>query len=175
MRLGTHNSGTGERPANFFAKYFPFIAQCQSKTIEEQCEAGVELFDLRVKEHGNDYYLCHGLARYDMTLGNALNIIDRKAKPLSVVMVTYEGELCDPDDFVGLVRLNFNNLFNVRLGNISVKKPEWRTYYPSPYQPLYEQNYPKLVGWKALLPFPRLWRLFYRKVESDNIVMEDFV
>lgn len=176
MRLATHNSGTGERPANFFAKWFAFIAKCQDKTIEQQCEAGVELFDIRVRKYGDDYYVHHGLARYDMSLGEALTLIDRKAKPLSVVMVTYEGEPIFEDyDFVNMVRLDFGELFNVRMGNISAKKPTWKTLYASPYQPQYEQNYPKLVGWKALLPFPRLWHLFHKKMESNKIIMEDFV
>lgn len=177
----THNSGTGERAANVWAKLFPFVARCQDKTLEEQCEAGVTLFDLRVRWFDGLLFFHHGLARYDLTLNEALRLLDRKAQPLSVVMVTYEGECNDDESFVQSVERLFVPLYNIRLGDISVKKPEWMTISASPYQPAYEQNYVKIVGWRTLLPIPRLWDWWLkangkgRKADDDVLSMEDFI
>ena len=177
MRLATHNSGTGEKPANFFARFFPFVAKCQDKTLAEQCEAGVELFDLRVRWYKGDCLIHHGLARYDTTLDEALDIIDRKAKPLSVVMVTYEGSLNDYDTiaFKNFVNDRTSHYLNLRLGSIAVKKPVWDTLDVTKFQPNYIQNYPKLVGWKALFPFPCIWHMWHKDIETESIVMLDFV
>lgn len=179
----SHNSATGERAANVWAKLFPFIARCQDKTLEEQCEAGVVLFDIRVRWYEDRLFVHHGLARYDLTLDEVFNLLDRKAKPLSVVMVTYEGE-CDEDrdeEFIKRVEDAFAPFYNIRLGDISVKCPRWRIVKVSQHQPNYEQNYTKIVGWRVLLPFPRLWDWWLkakgkgRKADDDVLSMEDFV
>ena len=179
----SHNSGTGERPANLWARLFPFVAKCQTKTLEEQCEAGITLFDIRVRWYDGRMFIHHGLARYDLTLDEALTLLDRKAKPLSVVMVTYEGECDDDEDmeaFVQVVERLFVPLYNIRLGDIAVKKPQWLTIAASPYQPAYEQNYVKIVGWRVLLPFPRLWHAISHRANETNganekLSMEDFI
>ena len=182
----SHNSGTGERPANLWARLFPFVARCQTKTLEEQCEAGVTLFDLRVRWYDGRLFIHHGLARYDLTLDEAVLLLDRKAKPLSVVMVTYEGECDDDEDmeaFVQVVERLFVPLYNIRLGDIAIKRPQWLTIAASPYQPAYEQNYVKIIGWRVLLPFPRLWNWWHKVHESHEsnesheeiLSMEDFI
>lgn len=179
---GSHNSATGERPANWWARLFPMVAKCQSKTLEEQCEAGVTLFDIRVRWHDEHLFVHHGLARYDLTLEEVFNLLDRKAPSLSVVMVTYEGECPEERDeeFIRLVEDQFAHCYNIRLGDISVKCPLWRIVKVSDYQPQYEQNYVKIVGWRRLLPFPWLWWLMRKlNVANENkgqtISMEDFV
>ena len=189
MRKGSHNSGTGERPKNFWARWFSFVAKCQDKTLKEQCEAGVCLFDLRVKYKDGCLYLAHGLAEYDVTLGMAITVIDRYAPANSVVMVTYEGKLDEDGEkkFIADVRSSWNSrvyvndVYSIRLGNISVKKPTWKTIYASPWQPSYEQNYAKIVGWKVILPFPRVWKWWQKGLPPTPpkgkgvISMEDFV
>lgn len=182
----SHNSGTGERPANLWARLFPFVARCQTKTLEEQCEAGVTLFDLRVRWYDGRLFIHHGLARYDLTLDEAVLLLDRKAKPLSVVMVTYEGECDDDEDmeaFVQVVERLVNPFYNIRLGDIAIKRPQWLTIAASPYQPAYEQNYVKIIGWRVLLPFPRLWDWWLKakgkwqkaNEENEKLSMEDFI
>lgn len=48
MVLSSHNSMTYLKPAKWYLYPFRFIAKCQSKTIQEQYEAGARVFDLRI-------------------------------------------------------------------------------------------------------------------------------
>ena len=142
----------------------------------EQYAAGVRLFDIRVKYNQDGVMqCCHGLAVYDMTLHHVFEVL-RKCNDVWV-MVTYEGRLegeaCDT--FVSYVNTHAN-IWGIRLGHVSVKLPQWRVVQPSG-QPAYEQNYTKIVGWKVLLPFPRLWHWLNppKQVKDNEISMEDFV
>ncbi len=186
MKLATHNSGTGEKGSNFWSK-FSWFCRCQTKTIVEQYEAGVRLFDLRVRWVDDDLYLCHGLAVYDKSLVQALSELadihekyteKNRSTERPIVMVTYEGRL-DGDmelDFMEYVFSIFREYKKIRMGNLAVKKPKWRSIYISRWQPSYLQNYPKLIGWKVLLPIPILWNKFKKdKSEEKWFVMEDFV
>jgi hypothetical protein len=47
--IATHNSATGEKPANILSWFLIPFCRTQSKTIKEQYEAGCRLFDLRVR------------------------------------------------------------------------------------------------------------------------------
>lgn len=185
MEKATHNSGTGESPKNFWAKYFSFCAKCQNKTIEEQYRAGVRLFDIRIRKLGYLFYVCHGLAVYEKTLFDVLGTLDavhaeftakNRSTKRPIVMITYEGSLDSEAEatFISIVKDAFKCFPKIKLGYVSVKKPTWRTILRTKDQPEYIQNYPKLTGWKALLPFPALWNHFKKNVEGA-IVMEDFV
>lgn len=48
MKLASHNSMTYLPIKKWWLKPFRFIAQCQNKTIEEQYQAGVRMFDIRI-------------------------------------------------------------------------------------------------------------------------------
>ena len=51
MMLATHNSGTGEKSGNLVSSLFSIFSKCQNKTIKEQYDAGVRLFDIRVRKN----------------------------------------------------------------------------------------------------------------------------
>lgn len=177
----SHNSATGEKPLNLWARLFPFIAKCQDKTIREQYEAGVRLFDIRVRwNDSRELVCCHGLATYQMTLRDVC--LDLRMSPNVWVMVTYEGYLDEIEEeaFINTVHDECEDA-GVNCGHISVKLPVWNVISPAPRQPACAQNYVKIVGWKVLLPFPRLWDKWLKakgkgQNESDEILsMEDFV
>jgi hypothetical protein len=95
-------------------------------------------------------------------------------------MVTYEGRLEEErwEDFITDVTQTVKGYTGIHIGHISVKLPEWTVISPAPKQPEYEQNYTKIVGWKVLLPFPRLWYYLRKKTHGecpDKLSMEDFV
>ena len=174
----SHNSATGERPSNIWAKLFGFVAKCQDKTISEQYDAGVRLFDIRVRCIQYKLVCCHGLATYDKTLWDVCEELMRKNDPSIWVMVTYEGELTEQQASQFVYLAEFVKMYKLNVGHISVKKPVWKILKAS-NQPAYAQNYTKIVGWKVLLPFPRLWywirRLSGGVDEAGLLSMEDFV
>lgn len=185
----THNSATGERPANLWAKLFPFVAKCQTKTIRQQDIEGVRLFDIRVRyDRQGRLVCCHGLAVYDKTLKDVVidlcHNIDLYERPDVWLMVTYEGELDDDrhEDFIADVSDCVKGYEGIHLGHISVKEPVWDIISPNPKQPSYTQNYTKIVGLRCLLPFPRLWWWLLQRHKqnetnepNETLSMEDFV
>jgi hypothetical protein len=184
----THNSATGEKPSNIWAKLFSCIAKCQTKTIVEQYKTGTTLFDIRVKFNNVGVLCCrHGLAEYNKTLWDVckeINNLNRQNKNKPVLMVTYEGKITSAEEgeFFQDVYNTFSVFPHIYLGYVSVKKPEWRIIYNSPHQPTYTCNYTKIVGWKVLLPFPKLWqRINNKKIQAtrashpNELLMEDFI
>lgn len=62
--LGSHNSLTSY-PCLWYLRPFNVFSKCQSKTIEEQLDAGVRFFDIRIKmKPDGSYCFAHGLAKY---------------------------------------------------------------------------------------------------------------
>lgn len=184
QKLSSHNSATGEKPYNIWAKLFSCVAKCQNKSIFEQYVQGVNLFDIRVRYNKKGILrCCHGLAVYDITLRDICMLFAHKAER-PMIMVTYEGELSRESEgmFIDDVKQIVTLYPYVNLGYISVKKPEWHTIFAPFDQPSYVSNYTKIVGWKALLPFPRLWQWINckkikrtREEYPNKILMEDFV
>jgi hypothetical protein len=68
MKYATHNSLSGEKPANLKTKLLASTSRCQSKTVAQQYEAGCRLFDIRLRKKGNEYIGAHGFAEYKYTL-----------------------------------------------------------------------------------------------------------
>lgn len=188
MKVVSHNSGTGERPANMFARLFPFVARCQNKDILDQYKIGVRGFDIRIRWHKDGYYVHHGLARYRKTFEQViqeLNNVNRYCKDFCFVMVTYEWKLEEDEqyEFVGYVKEVMRKANFLTLGHVSMKKPEWKVLWSSKEQPRYADNYAKFTKW-SLLPFPKLWWWIGRdstlkcrelNEERGEWVMEDFV
>ena len=67
MILGTHNSATGGSLV-WWLKPLSWVinptSKCQDKTIKEQLEDGVKLFNLQVAYDGKQWRFSHGLALY---------------------------------------------------------------------------------------------------------------
>ena len=84
MKLGTHNSATGgkliwwQRP---IAWLLNITAKCQQRTIEEQLEDGVKLFNLQVTLYNGEWHFSHGTTIYKEKLLETLALIEMYAKP----------------------------------------------------------------------------------------------
>lgn len=67
MIYGTHNSATGGNLL-WWLKPIAWIinptSKCQDKTIEEQLNDNVKLFNLQIAYNGKRWYFSHGLALY---------------------------------------------------------------------------------------------------------------
>lgn len=62
--LGSHNSFSYLKPEKWWMRIFNPWAKCQSKTLKEQYEAGVRVFDIRVRWKDNKFFLVHNLMTY---------------------------------------------------------------------------------------------------------------
>lgn len=68
MIYGTHNSATGGKLLWWLRPLAWVInptSKCQDKTIDEQLQDGVKLFNLQVAYNGERWYFSHGLALYE--------------------------------------------------------------------------------------------------------------
>lgn len=68
MILASHNSMSYVKPASKWLYPFRFIGRCQSKTLIDQYQSGVRVFDIRLTfdEWGNPM-IAHGLMKFKVT------------------------------------------------------------------------------------------------------------
>lgn len=78
MIYGTHNSGTGGKLL-WWLKPLAWIinptSKCQDKTIKEQLEDGVRLFNLQVAYHNGAWRFSHGMALYKENVFEAIALM----------------------------------------------------------------------------------------------------
>ena len=94
MELATHNTMSYRKPKQFWAKLIPFIARCQSKTIEEQySNYDIRFFDFRVSFNKEDKVIFkHGLFEYksDKTIDEYLSYLQSQKEPVIVRILLEE-------------------------------------------------------------------------------------
>ena len=112
MILGTHNSGTSgklvwwQRP---FATLLNLTSRCQRKSIEEQVNDGVRLFNLQVTFYNNEWHMSHGLCIYKEKLIEQLALMRAKAtKRTPICFQLY----LDKNFFCGQDKERFRKLVN---------------------------------------------------------------
>lgn len=187
FHYGAHNAGTGEPPANFLSRLLTPFARCQHRTIRQLAKERCRVYDLRVRKHGFTFDIAHGLWRSSTTLNEALYHI-AQLTPAAYVEITYEGRLnaASESAFVEDMTqaVNFANMLHkahVRIININVKCPKWRTLATCNPLP-YHQCFMPITGLRALLPIPILWYHIYHiwhqmppEHPKDSIPLYDFV
>lgn len=185
MKIATHNSGTGEQSGGWLSKLFSVFAKCQDKTLVEQYQCGVRLFDLRIRKNKKGAWVfSNGLWESKNPVGYALsdlNLAAYKAGEKAMVMVTYDGDCRDKAGFMSEVS-SWDCYSWLERAEISVKKPKWRTL--AIYQNIAYVNCFRELDWSSwhtLIPIPWLWERYSRKQlreckESDKVYrMVDFV
>lgn len=106
MILGTHNSATNgklvwwQRP---FALLLHLTSRCQTKSIEEQLNDGVRLFNLQVCRYKGEWHISHGLCIYEEKL---FDVLDQMKKYKGIVFQLY----LDKNFFVGQNKEEFMKL-----------------------------------------------------------------
>lgn len=93
MILGTHNSGTGGRLVWWLRPFAWFInptSKCQSRTIRQQLEDGVRLFNFQVAKYKGKYRFSHGLALYEGdAMGEILSVVSHATKDSPIYFQIY--------------------------------------------------------------------------------------
>ena len=91
VKIATHDSATGEKGKGFLSFLVSPFAKTQSKTIQEQYDAGCRSFDIMVREDEWGVYRCaHGLWTSRRSATEILSEINSFQEPCQVC-VTYEG------------------------------------------------------------------------------------
>lgn len=73
--LGTHNSGTSYKLVwwqRLFTWPLQLVSQCQSRTIEQQLEDGIKLFNFQITNYNDEWVFSHGLCIYNKKVNDIL-------------------------------------------------------------------------------------------------------
>ena len=118
MIYGTHNSATGGRLVWWLrplARIINTTSRCQTKSIAQQLEDGVRLFNLQVTKYNGEWVFSHGTAIYKEELISTLSLMLRYAtheKPIYFQLVLDDnfltGQPCE--EFRELVELIVEDL-----------------------------------------------------------------
>lgn len=178
MKIGTHNSATGEE-GSFWSKFLTPFARCQSKTLVEQYKAGVRLFDIRVRVDEDGLYLHHGPWRTKRDAYNTLRPLLNVCNEPTYFEITYEGSTVGEDEMRQMKSLahyiaTYKNAVVTRLN----KKTPWEAlevYYPLAYEGD-GKGFLGIHGWRSLLPVPWIWAKIHGRVEFNDktFIFTDF-
>ena len=72
----SHNSLTAYPVKRWYMKLLQPFSRCQEKGIDEQINAGVKFFDIRLRIKNGKYVVCHGLVEYDINVLTAIKILE---------------------------------------------------------------------------------------------------
>lgn len=178
LKIATHNSATGEKPANILSWLLIPFARTQSKTIKEQYDAGCRMFDLRVKMYNEKYHPAHGAYIAKRTFDDVLKEIN-SFNDSCYICVTYEGKFDSTDQIENFktdmmcFREKYSHIY---WGPIAVKymnndvKVDWITILPAQKFEKNIQGFIPLDGkhWQTYLPIPWLWNKIYTRKHVFN-------
>lgn len=187
-KIATHNSATGEEGRGFLSWLVTPFAKCQSKTINEQYDAGCRMFDIRVIKKEDEYYCAHGVWTSQRTALDILNEIN-SFEDTCFVSITYEGCLNgeeEKNDFLLFVNTTKALCKHIGWGSIAVKyadvgvSVDWVTLCQAENWAKNEQGFLPLNGssWHTYLPIPWLWKKIYHnipKFRKDIFIFVDFL
>lgn len=175
-KIATHNSVTGERGRGILSLLATPFSKCQSKTLEEQYEAGVRYFDIRYKwSSDRQTWVCaHGLWESEKELYYILKEINDFGD-CYVMMTCERGE---PLEDVGMDYV-IKEFTKIKFTSFNVKHPEWEIVKSN--NPMPHINAYKVLDWSSwhtLIPIPWLWKkIYFDKPEfnEDMFTMVDFL
>ena len=194
MIIGTHNSGTGGQLLWWLRPLAWVInptSKCQDRTISEQLEDGVRLFNLQVTKYKGEWVFSHGLAIYEEELIPTLSLMSAYAtreKPIYFNLYLDDNLLLGQParEFAELVELLINELdkSNVKMQYAWIEG-ENKVLYSSVLKLSCEEHYWSLgwaeqnaKSWLDWVPLPRRHaRKYNAKYKSEckqEFLMLDF-
>lgn len=179
LLIGTHNSATGEKGKGILSWLVTPFSKTQSKTIEEQYNAGCTMFDIRFKQDKDKVVICkHGLWSSKRTLESILNQINNYGNCL--VSLTYEGKsntLLQHQSLIGYYEYIKKKYPNITWQYLAIKYGKNSQGIKCRYDILKVdlpiktiQGFLPLDGrsWHTYLPIPWLWKKIYNDTPTFN-------
>jgi hypothetical protein len=196
LLFGTHNSGTSSKLIwwqRLFAPILHLTSRCQSRTISEQINDGIVLFNFQVCYYRNDWYFSHGMCIYVDKLFDSIHMIQDelnkdKSKKIYIQLSLDNNFLIgqNKDEYKKLVNLLITEYSNERLifinclienGDILYNNPKHGLKYVEHY---WTSSWGKLNGtsWLDKLPLPKRhakkFNKDYIKSCKKGVLMLDF-
>lgn len=155
--LGSHNSGSFSKQIGW-TKFIPkFFSRCQRLNFREQYDSGVRYFDLRVTYFRGDYYIAHGLVRYNIKLEDAIREISGFKEQCYFSLIIEDTFL----EFKGSlnVLMGISTGRKAKLHYISSKKTGKSHYNSSAMN--------KYIAW--MIPTAKKWDILIPEVDCKDI------
>jgi len=186
LKIATHDSITGEKSMWYSTLLIPF-ARTQSKTIQEQYDAGCRMFDLRAKYVSGKWRGAHGWWYSKTGIEDVLKLLNKLSyyveDPIEIAL-TYEGKSKNSYKFRDQAKIWRAKYQNLVWANISAKysdsifKVNYEVLIPAEDNARFgTQAFLPLDGkhWQTLIPIPWLWKQFYFKHVEFNTKQFQFV
>ena len=177
MKIGTHDSGTGEKGKGLISFLVTPFSKTQGKTLQEQYESGCRLFDIRLRYIKGAWRCAHGLWYTKKTAEEIFEELNSFPEQV-IVQITYEGKGKKKEEFIDFVHYLKLKYPLVLYGNISIKYGKDSTGIKVKYETLEKAEYPvKAVqgflpldgrSWHTYLPIPWLWKKLYHNKPEFN-------
>lgn len=167
---GSHNSATGEKSANLLSKLVRPFAKCQSKTLKQQLDEGVQAFDFRVVYKDGKLTIVHGLWSTNLNINTTLKKIANYAKKSGkdyYVRIIYKGKLFD-HNYVSFISW-YKKVPNKTLVKYHIVNKEGHSLYKNftnHCEHLYKDLSINFKSFYWLIPIPWLWN----KLTKPNII-----
>lgn len=197
LLFGTHNSGTSSKLVwwqRLFAPILHLTSRCQSRTISEQINDGVVLYNFQVCYYHNDWHFSHGMCIYVDKLFDAIHMIQDELKRDGSKKIYIQLSLDNNfllgqniDEYKELVNLLITEYSNDRLifmsciiekGDVLYNNPKHGLKYVEHY---WTMGWAKINGktWLDKLPLPKHHAKKYNKVyinecKKKDVLMLDF-
>lgn len=184
LKIGTHDSITGEKGRGLLSFLVTPFSKTQGKTLQQQYDAGCRLFDLRVRKDKNGTWRgAHGLWTSKMDMYSILSTLNCMTDSVTIT-ITYEGK--DPDtDFLQQYYTWKRFFTNIRFGYCAVKYGKDSDGVKCKYDILdygdvrvnAKQAFLPLDGrsWHTYIPIPWLWKKIYHNKPEFNTEYYQYV
>lgn len=176
-KIGTHNSGTGEKGSGLLSWLVAPFSKCQSKTLIEQYKVGCRYFDIRIRFSlaNYKYVLSHGLWESKEDAIELLINLDKQANEDYYIAICYE----DTNKEANVFKQHIENTLRSALKHAKIvyyasKKPKWQVIKEYMSVPCV-QHFKVLdfSSWHTLIPIPWLWKkLYYNKPQFNTEVFK---
>lgn len=176
--IGTHNSMTYLKPKKWYLHPFQFIAKCQSKTIQEQFNSGIRLFDIRISyDKNNIIEFRHGLIAYKGDVYNTLEWLNDQNTPIKIRIILEENKenLLQEIPFIKDIN-NFKKKYTNLTFYEGRRKFDWKQIIKLPTLEI-EQLVSSIQGNKLYALWPWLYAKLHNSkhtLQSDKIYLFDF-
>lgn len=175
MKIGTHDSVTGEKGYGVLSFLGTPFSKTQSKTIDEQYKAGCRYFDIRVKKNKRGWVCAHGLWQSKRLAEDILEQINSYRD--CYIQLVYEGK--GNDEYEAKAKEWINKYNNIGFKGVYVKYPAWRCIKVGEYVEA-KNGFIELDfrSWHTLIPIPWLWKKIYfdKPIFNDEYyTMVDFL
>lgn len=183
MIYGTHNSGTCYNLVwweRILAWPLHTTSRCQKRTIAQQLEDGIKVFNLQITKYRNKWVYSHGLCVYDKEIKEDIALFHKYATPDHPIYVTIyldknflTGQ--DIEGFKDLIQELVDNWkdSNVILLNAWIEGTNDYIYESDTYIDLVEHYWTIIWGkqsskWIDKIPLPKRHAKKYNKVYKES-------